>query len=606
MADPFKTRDDLTAEERAELVGEAFRKLALEKAESAAKPEATEHEAFRESAVLEKISALDDLQYEKQRAELAKSIGVRASVLDKMRKASTVQPGNLQGREIQLDDPEPWPEHVNGAELFDAIERQLRRFLVLPDHSIVPFILWTALSYVVDEIDVLPMLVFSSPVKRSGKTTALECVRRLVRKPLTSSTISSAALYRVVEKCAPALLIDEADHIFKENEDLRTLINASFTRTAAYAIRCVGDDQEPRQFSTWCAKALALIGELPGTLADRSLIVKMRRKGSGETVERLRADEDDGFMDLRRKLARFAFNTKMERAASDPDVPRELNDRAADCWRELLRIAEAVGGDWPSRTRLSAVLMQDTDDDEDSRVQLLRDLQGIFASRPGEVRISSAELVASLLELESRPWSEWRQGRPLTSNGLARLLHGFGIRATAAKVAGKTRQAYQVSAFDDAFLRYLPNKCNLQPEGVKDLSGNELTSCSPVLVVDEKHNQEADSCGMQMQPKPEGNLFNSIQNNDISPESCELQMDWEGEAKEAHTDYRGTTELERDLLLAVGYHAASDVAQIAQEVGSLEPETVRKALDSLVIRKFVQRDDAGRYSLILDSKEISA
>ena len=41
-------------------------------------------------------------------------------------------------------------------------------------------------------------------------------------------------------------------------------------------------------------------------------------------------------------------------AEADPDVPDELHDRAADNWRPLLDIANAVGGDWPERARAAA------------------------------------------------------------------------------------------------------------------------------------------------------------------------------------------------------------------------------------------------------------
>ncbi len=71
---------------------------------------------------------------------------------------------------------------------------------------------------------------------------------------------------------------------------------------AAYVVRTVGDENEPRRFSTWAAKAVALIGHLPDTLADRSLAVPMRRRAASEHVERLRLDRAGGFEDLDRGL----------------------------------------------------------------------------------------------------------------------------------------------------------------------------------------------------------------------------------------------------------------------------------------------------------------
>jgi hypothetical protein len=48
-----------------------------------------------------------------------------------------------------------------------------------------------------------------------------------------------------------------------------------------------------------------MIGAPPDTLADRSILVPMRRKRSNEAVERFRIDRDPGFSDLSRQCARW-------------------------------------------------------------------------------------------------------------------------------------------------------------------------------------------------------------------------------------------------------------------------------------------------------------
>jgi hypothetical protein len=42
--------------------------------------------------------------------------------------------------------------------------------------------------------------------------------------------------------------------------------------------------------STWCPKAVALIGELAGTLADRAVVLRMRRRRPDEAMAKLRLD----------------------------------------------------------------------------------------------------------------------------------------------------------------------------------------------------------------------------------------------------------------------------------------------------------------------------
>src|SRR6202040_793295 len=102
--------------------------------------------------------------------------------------------------------------------------------------------------------------------KRSGKTTLLEIISMLAPRSLSASNITAAALFRVIESFKPTLLIDEADTFLRDNDELRGVINAGHRRSSAFVIRTVGDEHEPKQFCTWGAKAIALIGKLPGTL----------------------------------------------------------------------------------------------------------------------------------------------------------------------------------------------------------------------------------------------------------------------------------------------------------------------------------------------------
>ena len=71
-------------------------------------------------------------------------------------------------------------------------------------------------------------------------------------------------------------------------------------------------------------------------------------------------------------------------------------------------------------------------------------------------RLSSAELVVALIAIEGRPWAEWKVGKPITANGLARLLAPFGIAPSTIRTSGGTPKGYQRAQFEDAFARYLP------------------------------------------------------------------------------------------------------------------------------------------------------
>jgi Protein of unknown function (DUF3631) len=247
--------------------------------------------------------------------------------------ALTIQqppPASGQGRTVEFSEPVPWPDPVDGAVLLADVAAAFTRFVALPPLAEVAAALWTMHAHALDAAAASPLLALTSPEKRCGKTTTLSLLARLVPRALLSSNISPASLFRIVEKYTPTLLVDEADSFLRDKEELRGILNSGHTRDAAFVVRTVGDENEPRRFSTWAAKAVALIGHLPDTLADRSLVVPMRRRAAGEHVERLRLDRAGGFEDLRRRAARWAADRLGELRGADPEVPSELGDRAAD------------------------------------------------------------------------------------------------------------------------------------------------------------------------------------------------------------------------------------------------------------------------------------
>jgi Protein of unknown function (DUF3631) len=89
-------------------------------------------------------------------------------------------------------------------------------------------------------------------------------------------------------------MLDECDAILDRSngstEPLRALLNAG-NRRGTSVPRCVGPTQKLFDFAIFCPKVLAGIGEIPGTVKDRSIVVRMSRKRPDETVLRFRRRE---------------------------------------------------------------------------------------------------------------------------------------------------------------------------------------------------------------------------------------------------------------------------------------------------------------------------
>jgi putative DNA primase/helicase len=374
-------------------------------------------------------------------------------------RSSNSAPAAGQGRALQFADPEPCSEPVNGAALLNALAATFRRFVALPACADVALALWTVHTHALDASEASPYLALTSPEKRCGKTRTLSLLNRLVRRPLPASSITPAAVFRGIECYSPTLLIDEADAFLREREELRGVLNSGHTRETAYVLRADGEDHEPRCFSTWSAKALALIGRLPDTLTDRSIVIPMRRRAPQERVERLRlgGDQTGALKALHGRAARWTADHLAALRAAEPDVPVELGDRAADNWRPLLAIADQAGEDWPEQTRRAALALSGAGVDalDSVREQLLADIRDALHER-GVERIFTDDLLNDLCSRDDRPWGEWRAGHRMSGVQLAKQLKPFGIRPRLFRDGPKSARGYSAADFADAFSRYLP------------------------------------------------------------------------------------------------------------------------------------------------------
>lgn len=400
--------------------------------------------------IISRAAALPPLEYDRQRKALARQLRVTTKALDAAVKSFRTAAAEQLA---VFGDPDPWPEPVETGALLDEIAKTLGRYVAMDEASKVAVALWVLVTWTVVDFFILPMLAITSPEKRCGKSTLLILLRRLTRRPMLVANTSPAALFRAIEKYAPTLLLDEADAWAKDNEELRGILNAGHTRDTAHVLRADGDQFEPRLFNTFCPKAIAGIGKLADTIEDRSIAVRMRRKSAYESVEQLRQDRLELTATTMRAM-RWQADVSGRLRAMDPDVPKCLNDRAADNWRPLLAIADIAGGKWPEIVRTAAVELSASVDAEDSSgVTLLGDIRELFTEE-GD-RISSSEMVTLLSKLDDRPWAEWRHGKPITTVQLARVLRPFGIRSRNVRINGIPVKGYLQVDFHDAFGRYL-------------------------------------------------------------------------------------------------------------------------------------------------------
>ena len=163
------------------------------------------------------------------------------------------------------------------------------KYLVLPERVALPLACWTAATYFHETFDTFPYLSVISPAKRSGKTRLAEVLSYVALNPVLTTGISEAALFRLVDRGNCMLLLDEAEALKdKRNERSQAIVsilNAGY-RQGAYVYRCGPTKHDLQSFSVFGPKAVIAIGQLPETVFDRSIVIRMRRKKAGEVVGR--------------------------------------------------------------------------------------------------------------------------------------------------------------------------------------------------------------------------------------------------------------------------------------------------------------------------------
>jgi putative DNA primase/helicase len=413
---------------------------------------------------LSRLAAMPPLEYERIREAEAKRLGCRESILDKLVEAKRPpKPRNdtLQGQAVTLPNVEPWPEAVNGSEILDAIAERYTRFIVLPPGAADVLAVWTAHTHCYKIFQCSPRLNISSPLPRSGKSTLCDVTALFVQRPLLTENLSTAVLFRVVDAQSPTILADEYDTWLPKNDELRGLFNAGHRR-GAMVYRCEGEKNEVRGFAAFAPAVLCGVGILPGTLHDRSIVVRLKRAKRGEIKARFDSRHVETETILCRKIARWCAGHQAKLEACDPQLPETAFNRIADNWRPLFAIAEVVGGDWPKCISEAFTKLTSADDLDAQGIGtlLLTDIAQIFSASNTD-RLPSATLTESLAAIEGRPWAEWGKNRkPISTNQLANQLRHFEISPHKIRFGETTLQGYDLADFRDAFERYSLNTSN--------------------------------------------------------------------------------------------------------------------------------------------------
>ena len=424
----------------------------------------TDPSAPFEREVLTRLATLraeHPAHWQRFRAQLKKDTEVQIGDLERaLHRTGDAAGDTTQGRALEWSEPEPCSEPVTGDVLLSDIAEFLRRHVEMSEALADTVALWTAMTWLHDGLELSTFLNVTSATKRCGKSLLMEALGCLVHRPLpVSGRITPAALFRVIERDAPTMLLDEADTFFGNDPELRGIVNGSQRRDSASLLRCVGDNHEPRQFVTWCPKAIAGIGGLPDTVVDRAVVVRLERRPPDVAVESWRTRDREAIGRLASQIARWIQDHRKAVLAWLPEVtfPERLHDRARDAWESLFAIAEVAGGDWAGTGgrawRACEHVNADAGDESGAREMLLADLRTVFREGGEPQVLTTKQILDALIAMEGRPWSEWNRDKPLSPHGLSRLLKPFGIQPRVLRIPGQgTPRGYRRKSLEPAWV----------------------------------------------------------------------------------------------------------------------------------------------------------
>jgi Protein of unknown function (DUF3631)/Bifunctional DNA primase/polymerase, N-terminal len=409
------------------------------------------------------IHNLTKLGYEQRRNRIADKTGLRISYFDSEHKkasSETKESNEVSDVAALISEIEPWGEEVNLVELLEGTEAVFREYIHFkrPEDSTTAA-LWVGQTYTTEHQTEFPYLGVRSPVENCGKTSVLDLVAGMSSRTLKAGNLSAAAAFRVLDMFHPCLIIDEADTFIHIQEEFVGILNLGHAKDGGYILRVLGENHDQlTPFAVWGPKAYGMIGTAPATFASRSIPIILERAVKSDGLTQFpKTPKGKESLKLRlhiigRKWKRWASDNKEAIADWEPNVV-EFENRAADNWYPLVRIAEMAGPDWVGKA-LKAAHVVDPYGKPDMMRLLLRDIQNIFYTRKGkgEGEATTPATLVSDLKAQSTGWDEMgRFDKPISSKKLADMLGDFGVRAH----RSNSQRLYRLCDFEEVFVRFL-------------------------------------------------------------------------------------------------------------------------------------------------------
>lgn len=372
---------------------------------------------------------------------------------------------------------------------FEAVNRYVRRFLVLPNEADYPVLAWWILhTYLIDRTFTTPRLAFLSPEYGCGKSRALEVIQILAFRAEKLDFCTRSYLFRTIEQVIeetgkpPTLLIDEVDNVFKKNSDegiaLTAFLNTGYRRGGFYGItEGEGNNRAPKKFSTFAPIAFAGKGEsaLPEAVATRSIVFRLQKRLPSQKIEdfytgQVRQEAEV----LREWISQWADFYSQDFKIENVEIA--LRDRDKEVWLPLYGVAvmsDSVEAFFEA-VRIHQIAKA-TNETPLSR-QLVEDCLKVFVQMSEPEKLKTPILLNGLETLPDTDYSQVRGGKGLNDRTLAKWLRPYGITPKQIRFGEESSKGYYRFEFKDSLDRYSVSEASIPTLSETETSETTETS----------------------------------------------------------------------------------------------------------------------------------
>jgi len=249
----------------------------------------------------------------------------------------------------------------NKYQLYKDLKSYLQTHFDMQDKKEFSIVIaWALGTYVYDVFSAYPRLVFYGP-KQSGKSKMLTFLSKLCNNSQYTIIPSTAAMFRIIQKWKPTLLLDEFNlYSSSENKEVVAILRQGYKKGGQVPrcekLRIKGEDgsrelQEVVFYDVYCPIAFCGLTINDDQLLDRSIAINLIRSNRINIVN---TEIDEKWFDkekivtwegLREKLMDLLKKEEVEecyKIIKECHIP--IAGRDKELWTPLLAIARFIGG----------------------------------------------------------------------------------------------------------------------------------------------------------------------------------------------------------------------------------------------------------------------